>query len=329
MAERDLEEIRSAALAVLKARAAEFGLGASRLEVGYVLNWGGFVNQSFHVTDGATKYHLKLARESGQLKDLAQWRGLHALLNEQYLAPMMVDWIDVPRTRHAGPLFEFVDGAVPDVRSASLHAAIEPMLARLHHDAELVSRLAGGGVERQCLDTFLDTYLDRFVKDMDYVAKAPPPFVERTTLDWMRAEIAQLEHRARTTDSFADPARSAIHGDLWLNNILMTDTGRCVVLDWDDLAVGDPAIDWAMFLGPSTRALRPLQMDDLPQSAPRDASFRQRFAFYARASLFDWILDPLADWIDATAAPEYAPLVRAEKERVHQASLGAYLKAYG
>lgn len=325
----DLEELRSGALAALKARAGELRLDAQRLEISYVLNWGGFVNQSFRVSDGATHYHLKLASEPDQIENLTQWRALHALLEERYLAPTLVDWIDVPGSRHAGPLLEFVDGAIPDRRSASLLAAIAPMLGRLHQDAELLSRLPGGHAERPCLDVFMDTYVDRFQQDIDFVAKAPPPFIDLTTLDWMHAEIAHLKHTARTTEAFADPTRSPIHGDLWLENILVTHTGRCVVLDWDNLSVGDPALDWAMFLGPSSREPRPPQMNDLPHGVPRDASFRERFTLYARASLFDWILDPIADWIDAIATPEHAPLVRAEKERVHKASLAAYRKEYG
>lgn len=39
------------------------------------------------------------------------------------------------------------------------------------------------------------------------------------------------------------------------------------------------------------------------------------WAIYARASLLDWTIDPLADWIDADAAPENAAEVRRESNR--------------
>ncbi|MDQ6830024.1 MAG: phosphotransferase [Gemmatimonadota bacterium] len=323
-----LEDIRASAVAALVERAGEFGLEAGRLQVSYVLNWGGFVNQSFHVSDGARRYHLKLASERELVDGLVQWRELHGLLEERYPAPHMAGWIDLPGTRHSGPLFEFVDGVMPVARSPALLANISPMLARLHQDGELAARVAAERQSMVCLESFLDTYLARFQGDVALITNAPPPFVDAAMVAWMQREIQQLEHTARAMEAFSEPVRSAIHGDLWLNNILVTDAGRYVVLDWDGLGLGDPAVDWAMFLGPTTQELRPLSMDDLPPEVPNDARFRERLAFYARASLFDWILDPLADWIDADAAPELVNEVRVEKERVHRGALASYRELY-
>lgn len=47
-----------------------------------------------------------------------------------------------------------------------------------------------------------------------------------------------------------------------------------------------------------------------------------------RASLLDWIIDPLADWIEAKVAPAHEIAVRAEKERVHRDALPLYRELY-
>lgn len=61
----DLTRFQSIARGHLASRAAELGLDAARLRVEYVLNWGGFVNRSFQVTDGDARLHLKLSRDPG------------------------------------------------------------------------------------------------------------------------------------------------------------------------------------------------------------------------------------------------------------------------
>jgi hypothetical protein len=50
----------------------------------------------------------------------------------------------------------------------------------------------------------------------------------------------------------------------------------------------------------------------------------QEGALLGQATQFDWVIDPLSDWIDADTSPAHAAEVRAEKQRVHQAALGLY-----
>jgi hypothetical protein len=54
----------------------------------------------------------------------------------------------------------------------------------------------------------------------------------------------------------------------------------------------------------------------------------ERLQFLGRATLLDWVIDPLSDWIDAETAAEYVPVVREEKARVHQQALACYRELY-
>jgi aminoglycoside phosphotransferase (APT) family kinase protein len=128
--------------------------------------------------------------------------------------------------------------------------------------------------------------------------------------------------------AFGEAADAPTHGDLWLNNLLVTSEGEWFLLDWDGLALGDPALDWGMLFGPSRTDLRTAADRALPPAITADPAVRERLALYARASLLDWIIDPLADWIDAGESPEHIVEVRAEKERIHRAALAAYRQRY-
>ncbi|HEX6747049.1 MAG TPA: aminoglycoside phosphotransferase family protein [Longimicrobium sp.] len=312
----------------IAARADALGLDADRLRVTYVLNWGGFVNRSYHVTDGRRRYHLKLSDAAETLPGLQRWRGVHELLTARYHAPEMVDWIALPDLGLEGPLFRHVDGAVPEVRSPELLAAVAPVIERLHGDGELAAHIASDEAPRPCRDTFLETYAGRFREDLAFVSAHRPGFVSPGTLAYIRGQADALEVEVHAHPAFAEPGTSPIHADLWLENLLLDGDGRWWVLDWDGLTVGDPAIDWAMLLGPTTRDLAPLDISTLPPDVATDAGLRSRLPIYARASLLDWALDPLADWIDADAVPEHTAAVRAEKERQHLAALALYRATY-
>lgn len=312
--------------AELAAQADALGLDARAIRVRYVLNWGGFVNRSYHVTDGTHHLHLKLADEAGSLDGLRRWRGVHVLLSERYAAPRMAGWLRIPETPLEGPVFEHIDGSTPQVRTAALIESIAPLLAALHADTGLAARVADGGPPRPCRDTFANTYLRRFREDLDLVRADPPPFIPAPLLGWMEREIDALDAESATLPAFGEIAATPIHADLWLNNLLV-DGERLWVLDWDDLSIGDPALDWATVLGPTRLDLAPADVAAIPAQA-RTPGVMARLPLYARASLFDWLLDPLADWIAADEAPEHAATVRAEKERLHHAALALYRRMY-
>ncbi len=304
------------------------GRRAQGLEVAYVPNWGGFVNASFRVTDRSRAVRVKLAHDPESLGGLRRWREVATLLHERHLAPRMLGWIDVPETPYEGPVFEWIDGAVPAARDSRLVADVSDALRRLHVDRDLASRLASRDEPRTCRDGFRDGLRREFVEDLRAVGAARPPFVAAGDLEWMRDEAARIAADVAVERAFDEPAAVPCHGDLWLDNLVRGADGRLAILDWDGLALGDPALDWALFLGPSRADLRPARASDLPADLATDGTFRARFDLYARASLFDWALDGLADWIEAGVLGDGAEEVRRAKERVSLAAMAAYRAAY-
>lgn len=321
------ESIEEGVKAALADRAGALGLNAATLKIRYVLNWGGFVNRSYHVSDGTRHLHLKLADDADSLDGLRRWKRVAAVLADRYGAPRMVGWLRVLGTALEGPLFEHVDGRVPDARTPALLGSVAGLLSRLHGDAELAARLANDGAPPRCRDTFTGTFIRRFRADLEEVRSHPLPFVPAATVEWIEREVDTLEREAATRPEFAEPADAPIHADLWLGNLLEGAHGRVWVLDWDGLTLGDPALDWATLLGPTRADVSLSGHAALPAQALAPG-VAERLPLYARATLLDAVLDPLADWIEADAAPEHAAEVRAEKERIHRAALTVYRATY-
>jgi len=298
--------------------AAAYALAADGVEATYVLNWGGFVNHSYRITDGRRSYHLKLGEADEQRGALARWYRLRDRV-ARYHAPPVVDWVDVGGA--AGLLFEVVPGAVPRL-SAQVVDALVPVLAALQADEWLGDELRLGE-PRAARESYLASFHERFTEDLRGIAASPPPFVGPSLVQWMHDESDRLRRAIESHEAFDEPLDTPVHGDLWLNNIHWVDAGEWYVLDWDDLRIGDPAADVAALLGPSATDLRPLKLVEhaIPALTPAQ---RARLPLLGRATLLDWVIDPLSDWIDAHAAPQHLEEVRAQKERTHREALACY-----
>jgi streptomycin 6-kinase len=307
----DLLQLESLTTDHLAACAPELGLDAARLRVRYVLNWGGFVNRSFQVTDGRTRLHLKLAVDPEIRAGLRRFWEIGPLM-ARYRAPAPIAWIEAPPSID-GPLAEEVVSVV----------------GRLHADRELAARLQTPGVPATCADVFRQGYAERFYADLEGVESEPPPFVPPATVAWLRGEAEAIDAAVAAAPAFGEAADAPTHGDLWIENLLVTPGGEWFLLDWDGLTLGDPALDWGMLFGPTRTDPRTAADRALPPTITSDPAVRERLSIYARASLLDWTLDPLSDWIDAGEAPEHVAEVRAEKERIHRTALDAYRRRYG
>jgi thiamine kinase-like enzyme len=145
----------------------------------------------------------------------------------------------------------------------------------------------------------------------------------------MQEETANLEAEVAGLDAFSRPAAQPTHGDLWANNLLLSPAGVWYVIDWDGLGLGDPVMDWAMLFGPTRSRVSQADAARLGRSLGLDADQQARLRVYARASLLDWIIDPLADWVQAGSEPHFGPEVRDSNERVHTEALRTYRAAYG
>src|SRR5262245_9476236 len=85
-------------------------LSPDRTAVNHVLNWGGFVNQSFSVSDGTVRYHLKITDDPDSTRKLQAWHNIQHLLEQRYRAPEIISWIDFPEIGFAGLLQRHVNG---------------------------------------------------------------------------------------------------------------------------------------------------------------------------------------------------------------------------
>src|SRR2546423_15453443 len=87
------------------------------MEVRHVLNWGGFVNHSFSLVDGSSRYHLKITNDAGNLIGLQRWRNIHHILEHRYRTPRLLDWMDFPEIGFAGLLLEHIENHTADFRA--------------------------------------------------------------------------------------------------------------------------------------------------------------------------------------------------------------------
>lgn len=331
--------------AYFRRHAKKYGLDPEQVQARYILNWGGFVNASFFIQDGQRRYHLKLSADESALDNLAQWVTLNEHLTGRYHAPRMLDYVEIPRSGgFQGPLLEYIPGKPADLaaRPEVLRGVLD-LLTALHGDSELAAALADyrAGLAEDydepppppmtCTDYFLDVYIDRLDGDLATIAGELPPFVPLATLDWMMGETRELEGLARDLPAFHHPAGSPVHGDLYPENILVTERGDWYLIDWDDLSLGDPALEYAILLDGLLRsgALSQEAAEALLPVVPyQREDFLTRFRVCLRAQLLDTVIDSLADWVESAFAPIHQEEVRPAKQRAHQEALQRYQALY-
>jgi aminoglycoside phosphotransferase (APT) family kinase protein len=297
------------------------------LDVAYVPNLGGLVNANFTVTTPSRAYHLKLAADADSKQQLRNWQRVGAQLADRYRAPRMLGWIDVPGTDWSGAVFERAPGASPArAIPARVLEQMVPLVDALHADEQLASLVSDGGPPPRARDTFLAYHTRICRSDLEELTEddAFPPFVDDALVGWMRDEVARLGDIASSSDAFAERVTSVIHNDLWFGNVVI-DGDDWWIVDWDRVALGDPAHDLSMLLFTA--------LDDGADPsrwlAGRDDAFVERFELGRRAMLLDFVVDSLADWAEADAVPSVADATRANREQFHRWALARYRALYG
>ena len=309
--------------------APRYGLHGRDVAVEYRYYGGSLHRRHFTISDGVTSYHLKLADAPDHLAKLRKWHSLGQMLDGNHRAPRVVDWIDVPGTDFSGLLCEHVHGRVWDAgtRPDLAPEAID-LVHRLHGDEELQKELLPFSPAGAYRDYFNGVWRRRIRRDLTMVEAQPPEFVSIETLRWMREESLVIERAVAGMEAFSASAASAVHGDLWRGNILVADDGRLRIIDWDDLALGDPALEFAVLLEPMMELNPDASLEDLLQRRP-DAGFIQRFEMCLRAQRLYAPIEAAAEYIEAEALEEGRDEVRAERKARYPEALRAYRRRYG
>jgi hypothetical protein len=319
----NIPDLTRAVEAPVIAQATRLHLNSEHTKVRYILNWGGFVAASFHVTDGQMKLHLKLIASQEGERRLRRWMSVADLLESCYRAPRVLDWLEIPNTAYRGPVVEHIEGVFFDVeRHPSVPARVFELLDRLHHDRELAHRIVHPGSPHTLRDCFHNRFYEQYTDNLRTVAANPPPFVSTDTLKWMHDESQRLLSLPQHHAAFDGPATSPCHGDVWANNLLIQPDGEFRLIDWDNLNLGDPAMDFSNFC-----CWPPLKWRHLP--AAQDRAFAGRMETYLRAVLLDWVIDVLPDWIECDVAPDHAIEFRRGNERLYEMFYAAYRERYG
>lgn len=306
-------------------RVSGLNLSPEGTQVSHVLNWGGFVNHSFTIQDGGTRYHLKLTADPDSLRRLERWRGVHELLEERYRAPRLIRWMEFPEIGFAGLLFDHLQGRTANFNTdRGLLQQLINLAGRLHRDREIHSYLSNIEPAKTCLDHFVETYIERFAGDLEIVTTHDLPFVSGRLLEWMQRETELIRETANHVPSFQQQAMEPVHGDLNEANVLLA-SGNWFVVDWDDLTLGDSAMELAVLLWPI--AWQGGNWQDF-FTAKTGKNFSQRIELCLRAQLLDEVIDPLADYVEAQAVPPRLEAVQFAKRKRHEEGLERYIGRY-
>ena len=316
---RAIDELASRLTEYLQRHAGDFGLRGDELDVRYVVNLGGFVSANFTVRDGSSALHVKLARDQAHQAELQHWRSHRRRLERFYRAPPMIRPVEIGAW--VGYAFEHLEGAPVKALSPEQFEELRPVLERLHGDDALASQLP----KRSLRSASWEYYVDCCREDLAELQSRRPPFLSDETYRWMQREVEELAREIAECPAFDGPATCPFHGDLWVGNLLETPDGQLVILDWDNLALGDPLQDYVLLLSDGGR--NPIRVQEWMPGLPDES--QARLPILLRATLLTEVVDSLADWNDADLADEHRDAVRAAKQRAHQESLELYRERHG
>ncbi len=323
------EQLGKLVKAHFDAHAPRYGLEGRGVTVEYRFYGGSLQKRHFTISEGAAAYHLKLADAPRRLAGLRKWHNLRDILHERYRAPRILDWIDIPDTGYGGLLCEHIPGHPADLgASPYVTREIADLVSQLHADGELSAMLLPLTPEGTCADYFNGVWARRLRRDLADIEAQPPDFVASETLEWMKAEALAVERAVAGMEAFSPRASSPVHGDLWPGNILAADDGRIRIVDWDDIALGDPALEFAVLLEPIMEMNPKASLADLLRREP-DAAFRQRFETCLRAQKLYAPIEAAAEYIEAEALEDRADAVRAERRAQYRETQRAYRRRYG
>lgn len=301
-----------------RAEAPNLGLDASHMTISRVLSPGGFGQWTLRAQDKARTVYLKAAG-SVEAEALARWAKAGPILASSYHAPPVLGFWPAGTVGPDVAILATEGVAGHPMADASADVVLPSVLAclrRLHRDPVLASAL-GMAEPLSLQEAFWNTLGHRLTEDLAIVARRVdrlPPSV-RARLGVLSAEANDLGRRVKQDPAFDGQTTALVHGDPHWHNILVMKGGRSWhLLDWDDLAVGDPAVDVAV--GLFRWGIRH-GFDGLRAWLPpdrRDLNLARRIGLYSWASVLDMAIDSLADVV---AAEEWVSGRELERARQH------------
>lgn len=307
------------------AHKAGLGLHTEKIIIRYIWNPGGFVNQSYQISDGKKRMHVKFAKEN-HMDRLKQWARLHDYLRENYHAPKLL--LEIHKTvipgRPYGLVFDFFEGKAWDGGAGT--DEILSKVSQLHGDSKLKKELEAG--EQTCADAMTETYIRRLREDLHIINshRASLPFVKKNTFDWFHEVTDDLEKEIQQSIHFQRPAEDVVHNDLSQQNILVNEKEFCII-DWDDLTLGDAAADYASLLWPWFDTDEWPMWEEKVRVLAGDAVVK-RMELYFKAKLLDDIIDVLADYVEAEKFPEVKEQTQQRAKATHLMALEIYKARY-
>lgn len=307
------------------------GLKGSKIEAKYIWNPGGFVNQSFRLSDGETFQHVKFAQER-KVPSLKQWAMISEHLTDNYHAPRLVKEVtqEILPGFCYGLVFEYIEGK-------PLNSILEPIpvvskvlkvLKRLHSDGQ-IQKAIGNEKNPSYLEAFTEGYITRFEEDLQTIRSERHllNFVTDNSLDWFNSEVETLRQIASQKPGFQDQATDVVHNDINWQNILVNHNSNFRIIDWDDLTVtGDAAMDYSVLLWPlHTKEWKSWEEQIIRLTG--EETF-ERMELYFRAKLLDDVIDVLADYIEAEKVPDVKEVTQKRAREIHLRAYPEYMRRY-
>lgn len=316
-----------------EANSESIGLNRSKIEAKYIWNPGGFVNQSYRITDGQTFRHLKLSQEQ-KAAGLKQWVKISEHLTYNYKAPRLIREItqEITSGYSYGLVFDFIEGKPLSSISDPLPVVEKVLrsLHQLHADKGIRMAVVSEDEDYNYAAAFTDEYINRFEEDLQIIRaeKHLLDFVTADTLDWFDTEVEALRIMVSQHPSFQRKASDIVHNDVNWQNILVNDNNEFWIIDWDDLTVfGDAAMDYSVLLWPLYKSKDWTYCRDLVIDLA-GLAILERIEFYFRAKLLDDVIDVLADYVEAEQVLELKEMAQKRAKEIHLRAYPEYLSLY-
>lgn len=327
MAGADMAALKDSVRQYFQEQAGDFELEASKIQVSLIPSSSDYGHRHFRVGDGQAALFVKLSLDEDKKNRMRQWARQNLRLTGRFQAPRLLSWVELDG--YGGLALEFLDGHQPDLSGESnLFAQAVDLLEKLHGDKELARALTPETYSRKMSDSMLQTFVYPLLSDIAETEDQWPKEVDDDTRARFRGEVEELERLAQENQAFSPLADSPVHGNYRVENLMVTPKGW-YVMDWDDLRLGDPALDFATLFWSLDEGGLGEGTEGLLEVFKGQPELQARLPLYFRALLLQEAAGSLAEYVRVADYPDQAEKVRAAKIKRHQKAAARYRELYG